>query len=168
MRAKKQTMKTKAETLKALAAHIADNCTPVDRKAAFDEMLNDCYTFEKLGGPFACMSPSRVLHECDPIAYRCAVNDYADGEEWTEIGSETYETKAAEIARTEFISGLEAEADQLDDEIEAESKRADELEKSGETADAAQLRDILEPDKADLAALRENINAAVTVELYRL
>jgi hypothetical protein len=161
-------MKTKAETLKALAAHIADNCTPIDREAAFDAMLDDCYTFEKVGGPFACMSPSRVLRVCDPVAYRCGVNDYADGEEWTEIGSETYETKATEIARTEFVGELESEADQLDDEIKAEAERADELEKSGETADAAQLRAILEPDKADLAALRENINAAVTVELYYL
>lgn len=161
-------MKTKAETLKALAAHIADNCTPVDREAAFDAMLDDCYTFETVGGPFAGLSPSRVLRECDPVAYRCGVNDYADGEEWTEINGETYETEAAEIARTEFIGGLETEAEKLEEEIEGENERADELEKSGETADAAQLRAMLEPDKADLAALRENINAAVTVELYYL
>jgi len=161
-------MKTKIETLKALAAHIADNCAPVDREAAFDAMLDDCYTFEKVGGLFACMSPSRVLLACDPIAYRCGVNDYADGEEWTEIGSETYETGAAEIARTEFVSELETEADERETEIEEESERADTLEKSGETADAAQLRATLESDKADLAALRENINAAVTAELHSL
>jgi|APGre2960657404_1045060.scaffolds.fasta_scaffold21464_2 hypothetical protein len=161
-------MKTKFDTLKDLAAHIADKCTPVDREAAFDAMLDDCYSFEKVGGPFACMSPSRVLLACDPIAYRCGVNDYADGEKWTEIGSETYETSGAEIARTEFVGELETEAEALETEIEEESERADTLEESGEVADAVQLRAMMEPDKADLAALRENINAAVTVELYRL
>jgi len=161
-------MKTKTETLKALAAHIADNCTPVDREAAFDAMLDDCYTFEKVGGPFAGMWPSRVLRECDPVAYRCGVNDYADGEEWTEINGETYETEAAEIARTEFVVDLETEADELETEIEEESERAARLEESGEIADAAQLRATLESDKASLAALRENINAAVIVELYSL
>jgi hypothetical protein len=151
MRAKKQTMKTKSETLKALAAHIAENCTPVDRESAFDAMLDDCYTFEKVGGPFACMSPSRVLRECDPTAYRCGVNDYADGEEWTEIGSETYDTKAAEIARTEFVGELESEADELEREV-------------------VEIDDMPEGEKlrADLSTLRENITAAATVELYYL
>ena len=161
-------MKTKDETLKALAAHIADNCQIVDREAAFDSMLDDCYTFQKVGGPFSHMSPSRVLRDCDPVAYRCGVNDYADGEEWTEINGETYETEAAEKARTEFVGELETEADELDEEIEAETERADELEKSGEAADAAQLRAILAPDKAILATLRENINAAVRADLYSI
>jgi hypothetical protein len=144
-------MKTKTETLKDLAAHIAANCTPVDREAAFDAMLDDCYTFEKMGDPFASMSPSRVLRECDPIAYRCGVNDYADGEEWTEIGSETYETEAAEIARTEFVGELETEADELEREVD-------------------EIDDMPEGEKlrADLATLRENINAAVIVELCSL
>ena len=160
MRAKKQTMKTKAETLKALAAQIADNCKPVDREAAFDAMLDDCYTFEKVGGPFAGMSPSRVLRECDPVAYRCGVNEYADGEEWTEIGSETYETEAAEIARTEFVGEMETEADELGREV----SEIDDMPEGN------QLKDTVEGEKlrADLATLRENINAAVTVELYCL
>jgi D-serine deaminase-like pyridoxal phosphate-dependent protein len=153
-------MKTKAETLKALTSHIADNCKPVDREAAFDAMLDDCYTFEKVGGPFAHMSPSRVLRECDPVGHRCGVNDYADGEEWTEIGSETYETEAAEIARTEFVGELETEADELQREV-------DEID---DMPEGDQLKNTVEGEKlrADLATLRENINAAVRADLYSL
>ena len=160
MRAKTNTMKTKDETLKALAAHIADNCKIVDREAAFDSMLDDCYTFEKVGGPFSHMSPSRVLRDCDPVAYRCGVNDYADGDEWTEISGETYETEAAEKARTEFIGELETEADELEREV-------DEID---DMPEGDQLKNTVEGEKlrADLATLRENINAAVRADLYSL
>lgn len=159
MRAR-NTMKTKDETLKALAAHIADNCKIVDREAAFDSMLDDCYTFAKVGGPFSHMSPSRVLRDCDPVTYRCGVNDYADGEEWTEINGETYETEAAEKARTEFISELETEADELEREV-------DEID---DMPEGDQLKNTVEGDKlrADLATLRENINAAVRADFYSL
>lgn len=50
----------------------------VDVESRFDEMLDELYSFESVGGPFAHMQPSRVLRECDSTAHRCGVNDYAD------------------------------------------------------------------------------------------
>ena len=159
MRAK-NTMKTKTETLKDLAAHIASECQAIDRESRFNDMLDEIYSFEKVGGPFAYMSPSRVLLECDPIAHRCGVNDFADREEWTEINGETYETEAAEKARTEFLGELETEADVLE-------READEID---DMPDGDLLKNTVEGDKlrADLATLRENINAAVRADLYSL
>jgi hypothetical protein len=43
---------------------------------AYDEMLDDCYPMVKIGN--LGYSPSRVLKEVDPIAYRCGLNDYLD------------------------------------------------------------------------------------------
>ena len=40
----------------------------------YDEMLDDCNPMVKIGN--LEYSPSRVLKEVDPIAYRCGMNDY--------------------------------------------------------------------------------------------
>lgn len=50
---------------------------------AYDEMLDECYPMVEIGS--ISLYPSRVLEECDPIAYRCGLSDYADSE------SENYE-----------------------------------------------------------------------------
>lgn len=105
-------------TITTLIEKIQDECTPVDREAAFDAMLDDCYSFEKVGGPFAYMSPSRVLKEVDPVAYRCGVNDYADSEEWLEIAGDYYRSDEVENVRDAFISDLESEVSDLEGEIE--------------------------------------------------
>lgn len=50
----------------------------VDTELLLDGMLDDCYDFSSVGGPFSCMSPSEVLKEVDPIAYNCALSEYID------------------------------------------------------------------------------------------
>ena len=42
---------------------------------AYDEMLDEIYTET----PFS-IPASRILRECDPIAYRCGFHDWADAE----------------------------------------------------------------------------------------
>jgi len=44
----------------------------------YDDMLNDCYPLIEIG----CikLDPSRVLQECDPIAYNCGFSDYQESE----------------------------------------------------------------------------------------
>lgn len=110
----------KTETLENLLSYIASECTKVDREARFDAMLNECYSFEKVGGPFAYMSPSSVLKECDPTAYRCGVNDWADGEDLVEVESETYDRKEVEEARDTFVADMEDAASALESEIDRE------------------------------------------------
>ena len=96
--------------IEKLEKQIEQDCTPVDREAAFNDMLDECYSFESVGGPFACMSPSRVLLEVDPTAHRCGVNDYADGQEWVEVGGETYEQDKVEEVKQELVDELQEES----------------------------------------------------------
>lgn len=49
-----------------------------DAREAFEELLDDVYGDVILGGlPY---SHGRVLREVDPIAYRCGLLDWLDGE----------------------------------------------------------------------------------------
>lgn len=107
-----------SEIIKAFEARVAEECKAVDREAAFNEMLDECYSFEKVGGPFAGMSPSRVLLECDPIAHRCGVNDYCDSLSLVEIGSESYQGDDVEKVRDEMLNELDTKASELEDEDE--------------------------------------------------
>jgi len=41
-----------------------------------DEMIDECYDEVRIGS--LCYSPSWVLKQVDPIAYRCSVAEYED------------------------------------------------------------------------------------------
>lgn len=45
----------------------------------FDEMLDEMYEPYEIAG--VTLSPSKVLKDCDPIAYHIAFNDWVDQEE---------------------------------------------------------------------------------------
>lgn len=96
-----------------IEAHIAAECKTVDVDSLYDDMLDDCYSFKDVGGPFACMLPSRVLAECDPVAYRCGKNDWLDGEgdRLVEIDGSYYDRDDAETALEEFIDELREAVD---------------------------------------------------------
>lgn len=42
----------------------------------YNEMLDECNDMIKIG--YIELYPSRVLEECDPIAYNCGLSDYYD------------------------------------------------------------------------------------------
>lgn len=115
----------KTETIENLLNHVISECTQIDREARFDEMLDECYSFESIGGPFAHMSPASVLKECDPIAYRCGVNDWEDSQGWVEIDGNYYESDEVEKARESFVEDLESEASDLESDIETEEAEED-------------------------------------------
>lgn len=48
-----------------------------DYREQYEEMLDECYEPLKLGQ--LTFNPSQVLKRCDPVAYRCGLNDYVDG-----------------------------------------------------------------------------------------
>lgn len=100
-----------------LIDHIKANCTPIDREARFDQMLDEVYDFKSVGGPFAHMVPSQVLKEMDPTAYRCGVNDHMDGEDTYEIDCETYDKREVEDARDEFVSDLANDLEAIEEMI---------------------------------------------------
>ena len=55
----------------------------------YDEMIDECYGEVRLGG--LTFSPSRVLKEMDPVAYRCWFNDWMDSQDLTTDESEADE-----------------------------------------------------------------------------
>jgi hypothetical protein len=107
--------------MKTLIEHITSNCCAIDTESAYDDMINECYSLEKVGGPFAHMWASRVLKEVDPIAYRCGFSDFADSQRefWAEVDGDYYERREAEKAKEEFVAELQTEADKLQEEVDA-------------------------------------------------
>ncbi len=113
------------KTIQDLIAHITSECSKIDREERFNQMLDECYSFEKVGGPFEHMSPSRVLLEVDPIAHRCGVNDYMNGEDTTEVDGDDYETREVEAARESFVAEMNTELSGLQAELESEEGEED-------------------------------------------
>lgn len=84
----------------------------------YDEMLDECFDFAEVGGPFSHMLASRVLVQCDPIAYRCGFNDWLDGENFFEVDGEYYYGTDLERVKDELISNLEDEISNLEEQVE--------------------------------------------------
>lgn len=135
-------MTTSNTIIERLTKHIEAECKIVDRESQFDDMLDECYSFASVGGPFASMSPSSVLKEVDPTAYRCGVNDYFGTDDtYTEFSGETYRMEDLESAKTEFVEDLELEISTLENEIE-EAKDDEDADLQEVAAKERQLADL--------------------------
>lgn len=145
-------MKT-ANIIETLLARVAENCTAIDTDEQYDSMLDDCYSLEAVGGPFACMSASRVLLEVDPIAYRCGKNDWLDAERkrFVEVGEDYYDADEVEAARQGFVTELEDEIS----ELEAELEEANDSDEEESQADVMRLDSQLNILRAKLAEVEK-------------
>ena len=74
---------------------------------SYEEMLDEIH------GEFMNMNASRILKECDPIAYRCGLSDYVD---------------SLEISDSEGYKELDQECDDITDCIEEKEEEIEELE----------------------------------------
>jgi len=112
------------EIEKRVAERVEQELTPVDTEEMYNEMLDDCYSFESVGGPFTCMEPHRVLEEVDPIAYRCGKNDYEDSlrDEYEDINENFYDKKEVQDIRDEVEAEVEEEQAE-EDKCEGETER---------------------------------------------
>lgn len=117
------------KTIADLIAHVVSECTAIDREKRYDEALDSEGPIQVAGMSFY---PSDILKNCDETAYRCGVNDWADGEGWIEIDGENYESDEVEKAREEFLDEMRSELsdmqDTLDDDKQAETEDRDENE----------------------------------------
>ena len=113
----------KEHAIRKLQAQIKDKqtqqneieCDPDDLADQFDECLDEAGSIEVAGCTFY---PSQVLKECDPIAYRCGLNDFADFE-FRKEDSEEYQSLQEEIDQLESdIEDLESEIEDLQSQIE--------------------------------------------------
>ena len=136
--------------------HIVEECTAIDCEQVFDQMLDEIYDFKAVGGPFAYMLPSRVLREIDPIAYRCGMADYMDGEETYEVEGETYYIHDVTKAQEEYIDGLESELSEL--ELDLSTLGAAGPDDTGDlTFDERAHEEEMDKVRADIEWLKERI-----------
>jgi flagellar motility protein MotE (MotC chaperone) len=98
---------------------IQADLSPIDREQLFREMIDEHYSLETVGGPFAHMQASRVLEEMDPTAFRCGVNDYCDSLGLYEVGGESYDGDKCEEIRDALIDELDNQIQDLETELEA-------------------------------------------------
>lgn len=107
----------KDDIIEELLDRVEENCKAIDTDELYAQTLDECYSFETVGGPFGHMRPSDVLREMDPTAYRCGRNDWLDGEDITEVRREDYSTADLEEVREGLLSELEDELSDVDDQI---------------------------------------------------
>lgn len=60
-----------------------DEYTREELEAVFDEYLDEVYPEVEIAG--VTFSPSQIMAEVDPIAYRCGFNDWMDAAGYTEL-----------------------------------------------------------------------------------
>lgn len=88
---------------------------PDDFSDQFDGCLDEAGSIAVAGCTFY---PSQILKACDPVAYRCGLNDFADFE-FRKEDTEEYKALQDEIDQLESdIEDLESEIEDLQSQIE--------------------------------------------------
>lgn len=105
----------KTQTENNLLAFVVSECKAINIEERYEETLRELYGDVNVCGME--MDAVRVLKEMDPTAYRCGVNDWEDSEGFVEIEGDYYESGDVDEARDEFVSNLESEVSDLEDEI---------------------------------------------------
>ena len=98
---------------KMLEARIKEELTPIHIEEYYADALDDIYPVVEIGG--LTFSPSQIVTQLDPIAFRCGMQDYLDGDDTLEyVADEWYIAYEVEKLREEI------------DEIEAAKEAAEE------------------------------------------
>ena len=89
---------------------VIEELEAVDMNQLYDDMLDACYPEVQIG--VCTFSPSRVLSELDPIAYRCGFSDWTDSvsDEYEEINGDYYRKEEVDAIRSEVEDEIETEA----------------------------------------------------------
>ena len=134
-----------AEALRLITEKVREDHRPVDSDACYRAMLDECYDFSSVGGPFSHMLASRVLEEMDPTVYRCGKNDWMDGEDIREFDGSEWDGSDLDEAK-------EAVADELENQISDRKQEVEEIEAEPVTDENA------EPNTERLAELRDELD----------
>ena len=113
------------DIIQELHDKVKNDLTELDVNSMYDDMLDECYDLSEVGGPFSHMLASKVLEECDPIAYRCGFTDWLDSlsDQYYEVDGEYYYGSDLERIKDELI-------DELEDEITDHQEQLDDLDPS--------------------------------------
>lgn len=100
-------METTASFAEMVIARIKNECNTVDVEERFASSIDEMYEHESFFQNMH-LTPSRVLKECDPIAYDQGVNDYAGcDEDLIEIDGEYYTRDDVQSVKEEILSEIE-------------------------------------------------------------
>lgn len=106
------------DIIQELHDKVKEDLTALEVNSMYDDMLDECYDLSEVGGPFSHMLASKVLSECDPVAYRCGFTDWLDGERFYEVDGEYYHGTDLERIKDELIDELESEADYIREQLD--------------------------------------------------
>lgn len=149
----------KAEALRRITEYVRDNCRTVNSDERYDKMLDECFSFDSVGGPFAHMAPSRVLAEVDPVAYRCGKNDWMDGEDIREFDGDEWEGRDLDEAKEAVEYALDSEISDKETEAEEAESAVEKSEERVEAASEDDSADSLDEAKEELSSARSSLNA---------
>ena len=113
------------DIIQELHDKVKDDLTELDVNSMYDDMLDECYSFDSVGGPFEYLRPSAVLKEMSPTTHRCGFTDWLDGERFYEVDGEYYHGPDLEWVKDELIDELETELSDLQEELEEEEPETD-------------------------------------------
>ena len=145
----------KAEAENLIRERVRENHKPVHSEARYRDMLDECYDFSSVGGPFAHMLPSRVLAEVDPVAYRCGKNDWMDGQDIREFDGDEWDGSDLDEAKEAVEDALESEISDTEKEIDGiRSEPEDDANEESNSERIAELQDELDELNSILAAVK--------------
>jgi hypothetical protein len=97
-----------------LEKRVKEDLKPIDLEELYRDMIDECEPVVRVGG--LSFTPSRIIEELDPTAFRCGVSDYADsliGETLSEeIDGEYYNLDEVNDIRDEIESELDEEEEE--------------------------------------------------------
>jgi hypothetical protein len=118
--------------------YIRRNVAMVDVECLYDRMLDECYSFRSVGGPFEYLQPSHVLARADETAYLCGLADYQDSlaqeRDYVEIDGDLYAVDDIEEA-LEDMEDEEDEDEEDEDEEDEDEEDEDEEDEDEEDED---------------------------------
>jgi len=115
------------KTISELKNKIREDYTEVDTEAQYDDMLDECYPFDK-NSIFSHLKPSKVLKEMSPTDYRCGYADYLNSLSLVEVVSgEYYAEEDVQAAKDEVVYELEQKKEELEEELEGAERELEEL-----------------------------------------
>lgn len=142
---------------------LRDDYAPINMEARYDDMLNECYSFESVGGLFKYFLPSKVLQEMDETAYRCGFNDWLDSERQDSVfdtgEDEYYDLDEARKAYQDVIDELDAQRSDLEQDLEENDADIDSISDEVESIERTELQERSRRLEKEIAALNNQISA---------
>jgi hypothetical protein len=100
-----------------LEARIKEELTPIHDEEYYTAALDDIYPVVEIVG--ISFSPSRIVRELDPTAFRCGMQDYLDGDDTLEyIADDWYIADEVQKLREEIEEEIEAAETEEEEDAE--------------------------------------------------